>query len=144
MSIGRICVRQVDTIQPHESAQVAAQRMFDRKVGTLVVVDKACQPIGILTDRDIGIRVVADARDAVGTLVEEIMTPTPRCIVEQTPIEEAVRIMRNGEYRRLPVVSGRKLIGIVSLDDILDAMLEEFASIRGVLQEEAPRSLSTV
>lgn len=144
MSVGRICVRQVDIVKPRESAQDAARRMLDRKVGTLVVVNEAHEPVGILTDRDLSIRVVAEGRDAAETHVKEIMTPGPRCIVGETSIEEALRIMRSGEYRRLPVVSGRKLIGIVSLDDILDQMLEEFTSIRGLLQEESPRSLATV
>lgn len=144
MSVGRICVRQVDIAKPRETAQEAAQRMFDRKVGTLVVVNDAREPIGIITDRDLSVRVVAQARDAAETLVEEVMTAGPRCVVGETSIEEALRIMRSGEYRRLPVVSGRKLIGLVSLDDILDQMLEEFSSIRGLLQEESPQSLATV
>ncbi len=144
MSVGRICVRQVDMATPHETAQEAAPRMLDRKVGTLVVVNEAREPIGIITDRDLSVRVVAQGRDAAETSVEEVMTAGPRCVVGETSIEEALRIMRSGEYRRLPVVSGRKLIGLVSLDDILDHMLEEFASIRGLLQEESPRSLATV
>lgn len=118
--------------------------MLDRKVGTLVVVNDAREPIGIITDRDLAVRVVAQARDAAATSVEEVMTAGPRCVVAETAIDEALRIMRSGEYRRLPVVSGRKLIGIVSLDDILDHMLDDFASVRGLLQEESPRSLATV
>lgn len=144
MSVGRICVRQVDIAKPHETAQDAAKRMLDRKVGTLVVVNEEREPVGILTDRDLSNRVIAEGRDAADTHVDEVMTPGPRCVVGETSIEEALRIMRSGEYRRLPVVSGRKLIGIVSLDDILDAMLEQFVSVRGLLQEESPRSLATV
>ena len=144
MSVGRICVRQVDTAEPGETAQDAAQRMLDRKVGTLVVVNEAREPIGIITDRDLTIRVVAEGRDAISTPVEEVMTARPRCIVTETSIDEALRIMRSGEYRRLPVVSGRTLIGFVSLDDILDHMLEDFSNIRGLLQEESPRSLASV
>ena len=144
MSVGRICVRQVDIVRPRETAQDAAQRMLDDKVGTLVVVNDAREPIGIITDRDLALRLVAERRDFAESYAEEIMTTGPRCVVGETSIEEALRIMRSGKYRRLPVVSGRKLIGIVSLDDILGLMLEEFVTIRGLLQEESPRSLATV
>lgn len=144
MSIGRICVRKVDTAKSDESAKHAAKRMHDRKVGTLVVVNSAHEPVGIITDRDLAVRVVGQGGDPAETKVEDVMTDKPRCISEDTPIEEALQIMRSGEFRRLPVVSGRRLVGLVSLDDILDLIMEEFASVHGLLQKQLPRSLTTV
>lgn len=61
MSVGRICVREVDIAESDESVQVAAQRMHARKVGTLVVVDAARAPIGIVTDRDQSLRILRAA-----------------------------------------------------------------------------------
>ena len=72
-----------------------------------------------------------------------VMTPFPRTVHEDTPIEEALRIMRVGKFRRLPVVDGTgRLQGVVSLDDILDLLTEEFAQIRGLLQAESPVRLA--
>lgn len=144
MPVSKICVRKVDIISPDDSAQMAAERMHDRKVGSLVVVNPAYEPIGIVTDRDLAVRVVAPGLDAAQTAVEEVMTASPRTIDEETSIAEALHIMRTGEFRRLPVVSRRRLVGLVSLDDILDTMLDQFTDIRGLLREESPRSLAQI
>ena len=71
MSVGRICVREVDLTSPDESTRVAARRMHDRKVGTLVVCNPSRQPVGILTDRDLAVRVVAEGRDPATTRVDD-------------------------------------------------------------------------
>ncbi len=143
MSIGRICIREVDIADADETAQVAAQRMHDRKVGALVILNKAREPIGIITDRDLTVRVLATGRDCVQTTLSEVMTRTPKTVREEAPIEEAVRIMRRGAFRRLPVVDeSGKLAGLVTLDDILDLLTEEIREIGGVLAQETPRSLA--
>lgn len=143
MSVGRICMRKVDIVEPHESVQFAARRMHDRKVGALVVVNKSQEPIGIVTDRDLTVRVLAEGLDSVQTPVAEVMTRPARSIPEAAPIEEAVRMMRRGAFRRLPVVDeAGQLAGLVTLDDILSLLTEELREIGGVLAEETPRNLS--
>jgi CBS domain-containing protein len=143
MSIGRICIREVDVAEPYESVQIAARRMHDRRVGALVVVNKAREPVGIVTDRDLTVRVLAEGLDVVETPLAEIMTRPARCVPQATPIEEAVRLMRQGAFRRLPVVEDSgKLAGIVTMDDILDLVTEELREIGGVLAEETPRILA--
>jgi CBS domain-containing protein len=142
MSAGRICVREVDVISPEESAQVAAARMHDRKVGTLVVIDEQRMPVGIVTDRDLVVRVLAPGRDITQTTVAEVMSAAPGTVFEQTPIEDALRLMRAGPFRRVPVVDqGGRLAGLLSLDDILDLLAEEFRDIGQLLQAEQPRTL---
>jgi CBS domain-containing protein len=74
MTIGSICCREVDTAAPHESVRTAAQRMSTRGVGTLVVTDAQDRAVGILTDRDVTVRVVAARRDPESTRVSEVMT----------------------------------------------------------------------
>jgi CBS domain-containing protein len=145
MSAGRICVREVDVISPQESAQAAAARMHDRKVGTLVVIDEQRMPIGIVTDRDLTVRVLAEGRDGSQTTVAEVMSAAPATVSEQTPIEDALRLMRSGAFRRVPVddEDGR-LAGLLSLDDILDLLAEEFRDIGQLIQEEQPRALGKV
>jgi signal-transduction protein with cAMP-binding, CBS, and nucleotidyltransferase domain len=117
--------------------------MHDRKVGALVVVNKSQEPIGIVTDRDLTVRVLAEGLDSVQTPVAEVMTRPARSIPEAAPIEEAVRMMRRGAFRRLPVVDeAGQLAGLVTLDDILSLLTEELREIGGVLAEETPRNLS--
>jgi len=143
MSIGRICIREVDVINPDESARVAASRMHSRKVGTLIVVDEAMVPVGLLTDRDLTTRVLAEGRDGNATPVRKVMSPAPSTVEENTSIEDALAIMRSGTFRRLPVVDGEgHLVGIVSLDDILELLAEEFSEIGWLLRQEEPGSLA--
>lgn len=144
MSVGRICVREVDLAEPDESVQVAARRMNTRNVGTLMVLDKDAHPVGILTDRDLAIRVVGDGLDAAETLVRDVMSKAPDYVDEDLGIEMALANMRAGPYRRLPVVDKqRKLVGLISLDDILDLLAEEFAEIGRLIRKESPESLAS-
>jgi CBS domain-containing protein len=143
MSAVRYCNTDVDVIIPEESAQQAAGRMHARKVGALVVINRERVPVGILTDRDICVRVVADGRQAATTSVGEIMTPCPETVREQTAIEDALRRMRSGGFRRLPVVNSREqLVGLLSLDDILRVFAHDFSQINQLMEQESPQSLA--
>ena len=72
------------------------------------------------------------------------MTREPRCVPEDTPIESALQSMRAGPYRRLPVIdSDGVLVGLVSLDDILRLLTEEFYEIGSLLKREDPSSLAS-
>lgn len=143
MSVGRLCVRDVDLADPDEVVQTAAARMNDRNVGTLVVLDKARRPVGIVTDRDLAMRVVAHAKDATETTVGEVMTAVPHTLFEDLPIEEAIAIMRSGPFRRMPVVAGDgTMVGLLSIDDVLDLLAGEFAQVGELLRREGPRSLA--
>jgi CBS domain-containing protein len=129
----------VDTVGPGESALVAARRMSDRGVGTLIVVDDLDQPMGLLTDRDLAMRVVAQERDPVRTPVTEVMTALPTKVLESSSIESALGNMVAGRCRRMPVVNGMgELRGIVALDDILRYLAEEFSTAGELLERESP------
>ena len=141
MSVGRICMRSVDTAEARESVVEAARRMRERQVGTLVVVDEAAHPMGLVTDRDIAMRIVAAGSEGSRTAVADIMTPMPTAVLEDASIESALGTMRMGRMRRLPVINGSgTLVGIVSLDDILAMLADEFSLIGGLLAREAPHS----
>jgi CBS domain-containing protein len=143
MTVGRICQREVDLAEIGESVQAAAQRMVQRQVGTLVILDESKKPVGILTDRDLVLRVLAEGKDARRTTVGEVMTDRVDSVGEETPIEKAVSVMRNGSFRRLPVVDGwGRLVGLVSLDDILGLLAEEFVGIGELLEKQTPRELA--
>ena len=145
MTVGRLCVRDVDVATPDETAQAAAQRMHSRNVGTLVVIDEARNPIGLVTDRDLTIRVLAEGRDGSQVPLNEIMTTGVRTVDEDCPVEAALEAMRAGPYRRVPVVNKKsELVGLVSIDGILDLLAEEFQSIGHLLARESPRTLASL
>lgn len=143
MSVGRICVRSVDLAERMEPVHAAAQRMHARNVGTLVVLSSDKHPIGVVTDRDLAVRVLGNGRDPNLTTVGDVMTPCPRTIHEDTPIEVALQMMRLEKCRRLPVIDAEgKLIGLISVDDILELLIEEFREIGMLLREESPQMLA--
>ena len=143
MTVGRICVREVDLAAGNESVQVAARRMHDRKVGTLLVLDEQRRPIGILTDRDLTVRVLAEALDPAQTLVSQVMTKDPKVIEEEASLERAIAIMRSGPFRRVAVVDKEgRLAGLLSMDDVLDLLREEMNEIGELIRRESPGSLA--
>ena len=143
MTVGRMCVRDVDQAEVNESAQAAAQRMHDRNVGTLVVLSPDRKPIGILTDRDLAVRVVAKGRNPIETTVGEVMTTDLKTVSEQAALEDALRVMRSGPFRRIVVVDDDgKLAGLLSVDDVLDLLRGEFNEIGQLLERESPRGLA--
>lgn len=134
MTIGKICTRTVDLATPGESVRHAAERMLERNVGSLVVVGDDNVPIGLVTDRDLALRVVAAGRAADEVSVEEVMTHEPRTVPESKPIEETLAAMRSAAIRRMLVVDDRdRLVGIVTVDDIVALLAEEFRDLGALL-----------
>lgn len=143
MSVGHICVRNVDLAHADENVWLAAERMHQRGVGALVVLNEAREPVGMLTDRDLVERVLVKRLDPDETPLGRVMTTHPMTIYEGAPVESALTIMRDGHFRRLPVVDHEgKLTGLLCLDDILMRCTREFALIGGLLQTETPRSVA--
>ncbi|MEX0679198.1 MAG: CBS domain-containing protein [Pirellulales bacterium] len=141
MTVERICQRHVDVAVAEESVFVAAERMHQRTVGALVIVDDANVPIGILTDRDLVTRSIAAGRDAYTTAIRDVMTPRPKTVLLETPIAQALSLMRDGAFRRLLIVNGDgQLAGIVTLDDILLFLSEQFGSVGKLLARETPQA----
>ncbi|MGI9456799.1 MAG: CBS domain-containing protein [Aeoliella sp.] len=144
MSVGQACARHVDQVTAGESVQTAASRMRDRMVGSLVICDETNRPIGIVTDRDLVTRVVATGLDASSTSIGEVMTKSPHCIDESAAMQKALVEMRTGPYRRLPVIKGDgQLVGMITLDDVLHHLAEEFLQIGCLVRRESPTELAT-
>lgn len=141
MSVGERCSRIMATAWPKESVRVAAQRMAEHDVGTLVVVDPdgSTQALGIVTDRDVTTRCVAGNLDPDRTPVSRVMTRPVHTIDEHASIEDALAKMAVAGTRRLVVIGGGKAaLGIVSLDDVLDMLTEENAAIGHLLEKQKP------
>jgi CBS domain-containing protein len=111
--------RKVVTVSPHASVREAARLMREHNIGTLVVVDDG-YPVGIITERDLATRVVA--LDLSGdTPVEDVMSTQLITVSESTSIENVLDTMQKHGFRRLPVLKDGKLVGILTLRDILSA-----------------------
>jgi CBS domain-containing protein len=105
MSLGRFC-RPVVTVKPDELVSVVAQKLRDQRVGC-VVVERNGKPFGVITDRDVAIRVVAEGRDARTATAEAVATLDPVVVRDVEGLETAARRMREYGVRRLPVVDER-------------------------------------
>jgi len=103
----------------------AARMMKKRKVGAVMVVDRA-QLVGIFTERDALFRVLAEGLDAKTTRLAEVMTPHPRTIEPDKPFGHALHLMFESGFRHVPVVEDGKPIGMVSARDALGPELQQF------------------
>lgn len=109
----------VITIAPTDTVIEAAMLMKDKDVGSVVVVNGR-KPVGIITDRDIAVRVVAGGLDASLTPVEEVMTKELITADDRTRASELVKLIDDNVIRRIPIVDDDgNLTGIITLDDIL-------------------------
>ena len=118
MTLKEIMTSQVSTIEAGLSVHEAALEMANTDVGTLPVVDGK-DIVGILTDRDITVRVVAPGLDPEETHVRDVMTPQIVCCLEDDSVEDAAALMRQNQVRRLVVLDAQgRLAGIVSLADL--------------------------
>jgi CBS domain-containing protein len=141
MNVQRIFQTSVDTATPDESAFQAAERMHQRTVGALVVVSPDESPIGIVTDRDLAIRVVAAGRDPYTTPIREVMTADLKTAAADASIDAALTMMNRGGFRRLPIVDKKgRLAGMVALDDIVMLMSEELGRVGGILKRATPQA----
>ena len=136
MSLERICSKTVVTISPDATVLEAAKLMHSKHIGCLVVTDDS-RPTGILTDRDIVLKLVAGEKRPGETAVKNIMTANPTMVNVNYDVLDAVRLMRNRGVRRLPVIDEhRHLLGIITLDDVLTAFGAELGDLAGAVQKE--------
>jgi len=115
--------------QLDESAAMAARRMRDFRVGCVVIVRNA-RPVGILTDRDLAIRVVAAGLDPERTPVSEIVTYEASTVSREAGLETVVQLMSERGVRRMPIVTDDgKVSGVVTADDLLVLFTKQLANL---------------
>ena len=140
MSIGEYCNREVIVTDQHTSVPDAACLMRDSHVGDLIVVEQTGEerlPIGILTDRDLVVEVLAQGVAADTLLVEDVMTPNPATARENEDMLEALSRMRRLGVRRMPVVNERGgLVGILTADDVLELLNEGLTDLVNLVNRE--------
>lgn len=139
MSLSEFTRKPVITISPEATIHKAALLMKEKNLGCIVVVDKNF-PIGILTDRDITIKAVADSKDLRTTAVQEIMTKNPVVLRQDLGVFEALEQVKDKGMRRFPIVdSGGRLTGIVTVDDLICMLGKELYDISLIIEKEKPR-----
>jgi CBS domain-containing protein len=144
MTVGEVCTRDVVWVGREDSVLAVAKIMRDRHVGNVVVVDgdgPRRRPVGILTDRDIVVGIVAQAPDKMTELqVADVFTSELLTIAAEDTIESALDIMRDRGIRRLPVVGiDGRLRGIVTFDDLVRVTARQLMDLAQVVSRERQR-----
>ena len=147
MSIGKICNREVVVAERGITARAAARMMRERHVGSLVVVDEGHDkrsPVGMVTDRDIVVAVVALGLDAEAIRVEDVMSTELLTVEEDAGIAETLELMHLRGVRRMPVTrAGGALVGIVTVDDLFALLAEEMASVSKIVSRGRKREIES-
>ncbi len=115
-----------ETIEASEPVMEAARRMRDSDIGNVIVLDDG-RVVGILTDRDIAIRVVAEGKDSSTPVRDACSATDLQTVGPDTSLAQAVQLMRDNAVRRLPVVENDRAVGVVSLGDLAIELDEESA-----------------
>jgi CBS domain-containing protein len=142
VNVGQICQRDVVTARESDDLITAAALMRDKHIGYIVVVEPALRegaftPVGVLTDRDIVVAVVAQGADPRSLRVGDVMTRKPVVALLEDSLTDALEQMRRIGVRRLPIAgSCGELAGLLSLDDILTSMAAEFSSAARAITTE--------
>ena len=142
MNVGKICKRQVVTVTPRTELIAAAQLMREKHVGFLVVVEpeplaQFGKPVGVLTDRDMVVSVMARGTDPKLLTVADVMNEGPAMVEERESIEQALQTMRRMGVRRLPVVGAQGLLaGVVALDDVIDVLAAQLGDLSAAVRNE--------
>jgi CBS domain-containing protein len=137
MSLMHLMTKEVTSLPKTAPVLDAARFMTDMNVGSVVIVEDGNRPVGILTDRDIMTKVVVGEKDPHAVKVADIMATPVVTIPADRDVVDATKLMCSNKIRRFPVVdSAGKLIGVLSLDDILMFLGREMQDIATCLKSE--------
>ena len=139
-----VMVKEVITIDEKTTVKEAADVMNKFEIGCLIAVRKR-KAVGIVTERDLLKRVVAEAKNASKTKVRDIMS-SPLVVVEpSTDLEETIRLMFRMKIKKLPVVDGKRLVGLISLTDVARFQPQMMKILKQLVRRQtAPKSMKKV
>jgi CBS domain-containing protein len=147
MSVGQICNRDTVIVHKEESIVDAAKLMREFHVGSVIVVEDAeggVKPVGILTDRDLVVEILAAELDPNAVSVADIMSFELVTAHEADGLWDTLQRMRAKGVRRMPVVNAEGLLtGILSSDDLLELLAEEFGQLVKIIGKERQREQNT-
>lgn len=144
LKVADVMVREVITIDENSTVREAAEVMNKFEIGCLIAVRKG-KAVGIITERDLLKRVVAEAKDVNKTRVKDVMS-SPLVVVEpEMDLEEAVKLMFQMKIKKLPVVEEKRLVGLVSLTDIARFQPQMIKILKQLaMRQTAPKSMKKV
>jgi CBS domain-containing protein len=119
-----IAERTLYTLSGTATAREAARYMAEKEVGAVAVVEGGVL-VGVVSERDLTVRIIAGGLDADKTRVAEIMTANPVTVQASESLSHALNEMRGRKFRHLPVMDGEKLVGMISVRDLFAAMKAE-------------------
>jgi CBS domain-containing protein len=136
MSIESLLRRPVQTLPPDAPCREAAQLLRDEGVGCVVVSEDE-RPLGIVTDRDLVVRVMASGLDPDKTPIRDVMSGEPVFLADARGIDQVVATMRQERIRRIPIVDAEgRLEGVVTLDDLLPLLARQFGELAEAIRVE--------
>ncbi|MDL2353824.1 MAG: CBS domain-containing protein [Pseudomonadota bacterium] len=130
------------TILPEASSYEAACAMTKARCGSVLIVDGAGAMLGILTERDLMTKLVAQGRNPDTTPVQDIMTHNPQFVGPETTVSDAVLIMKRHNFRHLPIVSAARILGVFSLRDAMPRELVEAEHMADLIDQQSTNVLS--
>jgi len=140
MRIGEICTREVVQCERDAPVALIAQLMRNHHVGDVIVVDRKDNklvPVGIVTDRDLVVQVIAQAVAPAGLAARDLMNEDLVTAEENEDVYDAIWHMRSKGIRRLPVVDAHKfLIGVLTVDDVVEFLAEELAQVARIVPRQ--------
>lgn len=145
MPVSEICNREVIIVQRSNTIFEAARLMRQHHVGDVVVVEDIAGvrvPVGIVTDRDLVVEIMAPAIDQMTITVGDIMVPELATVMENAGMFETIEYMRAKGVRSVPVVGENGgLVGIITMDDLLDLLAEELLSLSRLVKHEQQKEM---
>ncbi len=134
MTIAHLIRRPVETLPPTAVCTTVAALMRAENVGSVVIADGRL-PLGVVTDRDLAVRVMAEGRDPATTLARDVMSSYPVFVSNLGELDDVLRAMREMRVRRLPVVDQEgRIDGIVTMDDVLSYLAGVMGRLRDVVR----------
>jgi len=127
--------RQIWTISKDQSVRQALILMSEKNIGAIMIVDNNDFPIGIFSERDYARKIVLKGKSSKDTLLDEVMTKELITVTGDYKIDQCMEIMNEKKIRHLPVLENKKIIGIISIGDVLKIMIKEQKELIDHLQK---------
>ena len=127
--------RQIWTISKDQSVMQALILMSEKNIGAIIIVDNNNFPIGIFSERDYARKIILKGKNSRDTLLEEVMTKELITVTRNYKIEQCMEIMVEKKIRHLPVLENKKIVGIISIGDVLKIMIKEQKELIDHLQK---------
>ena len=127
--------RQIWTISKDQSVRQALIVMSEKNIGAIIIVDNNDFPIGIFSERDYARKIVLKGKSSKDTLLDEVMTKELITVTRDYKIDQCMEIMNEKRIRHLPVLENKKIVGIISIGDVLKIMIKEQKELIDHLQK---------